>query len=52
MGKEVSKKKTLKVCGICGESFWTEEEWRDACPGCNYKPMYPDNEAANEALGH
>jgi hypothetical protein len=52
MGEKIPEKKILKVCRLCGESFWTKEEWRDTCLGCNDTPMYPDSEAANEALGH
>ena len=49
---EKDQDKILKVCAICGESFETKYPWKDTCPGCNYKPMYPNKEAADEALGH
>lgn len=47
MGKEFQK-----VCAICNRLFITEDEWRDTCPGCSYKPMHSDGEAADEALAH
>jgi len=47
-----ANKPVLKVCRLCNGSFMTKESWRDTCAGCSDKPMYPDSEAANEALCH
>ncbi len=49
---QIKDREVLKVCRLCNESFYTKEEWRDTCMSCRDKPMYPDGEAADEALGH
>ena len=46
------EEKFQKVCAICDRLFMTDDERRDTCVGCSYKPMYSDGEAANEALAH